>query len=160
MSNQIRSNENPNITLTATGDAIYCNAPIDMGDNMILTSNIADRSLAVLSRGAGDGRYVKRTDTLDLIPSPVEDLNIGGRRIKNIAASVEQNDAVRRSELDTKRNITARDDSIQHSSGNAAMIATTANKIDIKVNGAVRGYFQQPVGQSTTPLGLVSTDKL
>jgi hypothetical protein len=50
-------------------------------------------------------------------------------------------DAVNKSQLDLKRDITARDPSIQHSSTNSAITCDAANKIDIKVNGNVRGYF-------------------
>ncbi len=49
---------------------------------------------------------------------------------------------------------------IQHSSANSSLDCSGANRIDIKANGNSLGYFFQPTGQATTPLGLLTNDKL
>ena len=69
-------------------------------------------------------------------------LNMATHEIKNLKDGGHAKDAVNKSQLDTKRDVTARDDSIQHSTVNSAITCSTGNKIDIKVNGANRGYFQ------------------
>ena len=62
--------------------------------------------------------------------------------------------------LAAKKNTGTFDTKIQTASTNAAIDCSGDNKIDIKVNGANRGYFFQPINQATTPLGIDSTDKL
>lgn len=49
---------------------------------------------------------------------------------------------------------------IQHASTNSSLDCSGANRIDIKANGNSLGYFFQPTGQATTPLGLLTPDKL
>jgi hypothetical protein len=67
-------------------------------------------------------------------------------KLTNVADGTNAKDSVNKQLLDLKPDITARDDNIQHSSNNSAITCNTGNKIDIKVNGNARGYFQQPVG--------------
>jgi len=91
-------------------------------------------------------------------------LNMGGNRLISSHNPAVNHDVVNKEFLDiglaTKKNTGTFDAKIQHSSTNSAIECSAANKIDLKVNGANRGYIFQPVGQATTPLGIVSTDKL
>lgn len=91
-------------------------------------------------------------------------LNMGGNRIIQTYNPQVNHDVVNKESLDlglaTKKTTGTFDTKIQHASTNSAIDCSGANQIDIKVNGAVRGQFFQPTGQATTPLGLLSSDKL
>ena len=103
-------------------------------------------------------------------------LDIGSQKIVNLAQGTSGTDAVNKTQLDLKADqsttytktesdaafkpIAQIESKIQNTATNTAMNCSTDNKIDIKLNGANRGYFWQPLNQATTPLGLVSTDKL
>jgi hypothetical protein len=77
-------------------------------------------------------------------------LNMGGHRLIQTYNSVVNHDVVNKESLDiglaTKKNTGTFDAKIQHTSANSAIDCSAANKIDLKVNGANRGYIFQPVG--------------
>jgi hypothetical protein len=115
---------------------------VSLADGTALMDGVNKSQLDLKANITALSDYVKRDGTLAMTGS----LNANSNKIINVPNGTVANDAVNKSQLDTKRDVTARDDSIQHSTTNTAITCSTANKIDIKVNGANRGYFQQPVG--------------
>lgn len=72
-------------------------------------------------------------------------LNMGGNRLIQTYNPVVNHDVVNKESLDaglvTKKNTGTFDSKIQHSTANSAIDCSAANRIDLKVNGANRGYI-------------------
>lgn len=126
-----------------TGTLTYATQPIISDPKDIPSYHTVDLMVQDCVKKAGD----TMTGPLVLSGAPVSNLQASTKKYTDDG-------------LATKKTIGTFDDKIQHTSTNSGFHCRNANHIDIKLNGNDRGYFFQPTGQATTPLGIFSNDKL